>query len=165
MGIERFISPQRAPAMMWSVNGTDIVGAEMELSANIKQGSFKNINAEVAHKDIKWRFNPSSGSRRGNMHLRKACLQFQALTLHYPWKMSPFCLVEHLHNKRPLTPVSTNSFNLEALTSNNFCSLTKEKVSFTLLAQMISITVSSTHAHHLSLTLFSQVGSKSSSWH
>ena len=58
MGVERFVSRRGTPAMIWSDNGTKFIGAER--SASVEMWNIVNIAAELAHKGIKWRFNPPS---------------------------------------------------------------------------------------------------------
>ena len=46
--------------MIWSDNGTNFIGAEKELRESIEKWNVVNIAAELAHKGVKWRFNPPS---------------------------------------------------------------------------------------------------------
>ena len=66
MRLERFVSRRGTPAMIWSDNGTNYVGVEKELRENIEKWNTINI-AELAHKGIKWRFNPPSASHQGGV--------------------------------------------------------------------------------------------------
>ena len=58
MGLKRFVSRRGTPAIIWSDNGTNLIGAEKELHKAIEKWKTINISAELAHKGIKWRFNP-----------------------------------------------------------------------------------------------------------
>ena len=58
MGVERFVSRRGTPAIIWSDNGTNFIGAEKELRECMEKWNTLNIATELAHKDIKWRFNP-----------------------------------------------------------------------------------------------------------
>ena len=60
MGVERFVSRRGIPTIISSDNGTNFVGAEKELRENIEKWNTINIAVELAHKGIKWRFNPPS---------------------------------------------------------------------------------------------------------
>ena len=60
MGVERFVSRRGTPAMIWSDNGTNFIGAEKKLRESVEKWNIVNIAAELAHKGIKWRFNPPS---------------------------------------------------------------------------------------------------------
>ena len=57
MEVERFVPRCGTPAMTWSDNGTNFIGAEKELRECIVKWNTLNIDAELAHKGIKWRFN------------------------------------------------------------------------------------------------------------
>ena len=127
MGVERFVSRRGTPAMIWSDNGTNFIGAEKELRESIEKWNVVNIAAELAHKGIKWRFNPPSAPHQGGIWERLVrsfkrvlytILGTRRLTdevLH-----TTFCLVENALNSRPLTPVSADPCDLNALTPNHF---------------------------------------------
>ena len=127
MGVERFVSRRGTPAMIWSDNGTNFIGAEKELRESIEKWNVVNIAAELAHKGIKWRFNPPSAPHQGGIWERLVrsfkrvlytILGTRRLTdevLH-----TTFCLVENALNSRPLTPVSADPCDLNAFTPNHF---------------------------------------------
>ena len=66
MGVERIVYHQGTPAMIWSDNGTNS-GAEKELRECIQKRNTLNIAAELAHKGIKWRFNPPRAPHLGGI--------------------------------------------------------------------------------------------------
>ena len=115
MGLERFVSRRGIPAMIWSDNGTNFIGAEKELRECIEKWNTLNIAAELAHKGIMWRFNPPSGPHQGGIWdrlvhsfkrvlytiLDTRCLTDEVLN-------TTICLVEYALNSRLLTPVSAN---------------------------------------------------------
>ena len=127
MGVERFVSRRGTPAMIWSDNGTNFIGAEKELRESIEKWNVVNIAAELAHKGIKWKFNPPSAPHQGGIWERLVrsfkrvlytILGTRRLTdevLH-----TTFCLVENALNSRPLTPVSADPCDLNAITPNHF---------------------------------------------
>ena len=127
MGVERFVSRRGAPAMIWSDNGTNFNGAEKELREIIEKWNVVNIAAELAHKGIKWRFNPLSAPHQGGIweslvrsfkRVLYTILGTRRLTeevLH-----TTFCLVENALNSRPSTPVSADPSDLNAITPNHF---------------------------------------------
>ena len=127
MGVERFVSRRGTLAMIWSDNGTNFIGAEKELRESIEKWNVVNIAAELAYKGIKWRFNPPSAPHQGGIWERLVrsfkrvlytILGTRRLTdevLH-----TTFCLVENALNSRPLTPVSADPCDLNALTPNHF---------------------------------------------
>ena len=127
MGVEWFVSRRGTPAMIWSDNGTNIIGAEKELRESIEKWNVVNIAAELAHKGIKWKFNPPSAPHQGGIGYRLlrsfkrvlyTIIGTRRLTdevLH-----TIFCLVKHALNSRPLTPVSADPCNLNTITPNHF---------------------------------------------
>ena len=127
MGVERFVSRRGTPAIIWSDNGTNFVGAEKELRENIEKWNTINIAVELAHKGIKWRFNPLSAPHQGGIWERlvrsfKRVLYTILGTRRLTDEVlsTTFCLVEHALNSRPLTPVSADPSDLGALTPNHF---------------------------------------------
>ena len=67
MGVERFVSRRGTPAMIWSDNGTKFIGAEKELRECMRKWNTLNIAIELAHKGIKWSFNPPSAPHQGGI--------------------------------------------------------------------------------------------------
>ena len=61
------MSRRVTPAMIWSDNGNNFIGAEKELRESIKKWNVVNIAAELAHKRIKWMFNPHSAPLQGGI--------------------------------------------------------------------------------------------------
>ena len=126
MAIDGFISRRGTPSIIWSDNGTNLVGAEKEILLCIK-----NWNAEaplsIVHKNIKWKYNPPSASHQGGALERMvrsckrvfyAILESRKLTDEI--LNTTMCLVEGSLNARPLTPVSDDPDSLEDLTPNHF---------------------------------------------
>ena len=115
MGVERFVSRRRTHAIIWSDNGTNFVGAEKELRENIEKWITINIAVELAHKGIKWRFNPPSAPHQGGIWERlvrsfKRILYTILGTRRLTDELlnNTFCLVEHALNSRPTTSVSAD---------------------------------------------------------
>ena len=127
MGVKRFVSRWGTPAMIWSDNGTNFLGAEKELRECVEKWNTLNIAAELANEGIKWRFNPPSAPHQGGIWERLVrsfkrvlytilgtrCLTDEVLN-------TTFCLVEHALSSRPLTPVSADPSDLGAITPNHF---------------------------------------------
>ena len=67
MRVERFVSHWGTPAMMWSDNGTNIIGGEKELRECMEKWNTLNIAADLAHKGIRWRFKPPSAPHQGGI--------------------------------------------------------------------------------------------------
>ena len=126
MGVAHFVSRRSRPAMIWSDNSTNFVGAEKEPLDYIKKWNTNNITAEVAHKGIKWRFNPPSVPHQGGIWERlvrsfKTLLYSTLGTRRLTDEVlnTTFCLVECALNSGPLTPVSANPYELGAITPNH----------------------------------------------
>ena len=126
LGVERFVSRRGTPAIIWSDNGTNFVGAEKKLREQSEKWTI-NIAVELAHKGIKWRFNPPSAPHQGGIWERLVRSFKRVLytilgsrRLADEVLSTTFCLVEHALNSRPLTPVSADPSDLGALTPNHF---------------------------------------------
>ena len=127
MGFERFVSRRGTPAMIWSDNGTNFIGAEKELRECVEKWNTLNIAAELANKGIKLRFNPPSAPHQSGIWERlvrsfKRVLYTIIGTRRLTDEVlnTNFCLVEYALNSRPLTPVSADPSDLGAITPNHF---------------------------------------------
>ena len=127
MGVKRFISCRGTPAMIWSDNGMNFIGAEKELRECIEKWNTINIAAELAHKVIKWRFNPPSAPQQSGIwerlvgiFKRVLCTILGTRRLTDEVLNTFFCLFEHALNARPSTPVNHDPSDLGAITPNHF---------------------------------------------
>ena len=125
-GIERFIARQRVPNVIWSDNGTNFVGAEKELLEVTRRWNEYDPVALVS-KGIRWKFNPPSAPHHGGSWERmvRSCKRvFYSILgnrrMTDETMSTTFCLVEQALNNRPLTPVSDDPNELEALTPMDF---------------------------------------------
>ena len=126
MGIERFIARRGTPSTIWSDNGTNFVDAEKELLSCIK--SWNGMAPTIfAHKCVTWNFNPPGAPHHGGFWERLVrsvkrvlydILGSRRVTKEVLGTL--LCLVEQALNSRPITSVSTDSCELEALTANHF---------------------------------------------
>ena len=126
-GVERFFSRRGTPAMIWSDNSTNFIGAEKELHECIEKWNMLNIAAELAHKGSEWKFNPPSAPHqvgiwerlvRSFKRVMYTILDTRRLTDEV--LNTTFCLVEHARNALPLTPVSADPYDLGTITPNHF---------------------------------------------
>ena len=127
MGVERFVSRRVTPALICSDNGTNFIGAEKELRESFEKCNVVNIAAELAHKGVKWMFNPPSAPHQGRIWERLVRSFKRVLytilgrrRLTDESLQTTFCLVENALNSRPLAPVSADPCDLNAITPNNF---------------------------------------------
>ena len=125
-GIERFLARRGAPRVIWSDNGTNFVGAEKELlEATLRWNT--DAPAALIVKGIHWKFNPPGAPHHGGsweIMVRSCKRVFYSILgnrrLTDETLCTTFCLVEQALNNRPLTPVSDDPNELEALTPNHF---------------------------------------------
>jgi len=125
--MQRFINRRGRPSLIVSDCGTNFKGAVNELKIEISKLDHVEIGDKTAKQKIKWMFNPPSSPHMGGSWERmirtvkeamfmimkdRILTDFQMLTL--------FSEVENLVNNRPLTYVSDNNEDLEALTPNHF---------------------------------------------
>ncbi|CAG2227643.1 unnamed protein product [Mytilus edulis] len=69
---QRFTSRRGIPEKVYSDNGTNFVGGEIELRKNIEQWNKATISNYMLHKDIIWTFNPPYASHRvADEHLQR----------------------------------------------------------------------------------------------
>ena len=127
MGIERFCARCGIPSVIWSDNGTNFVASEKELLSNINNWNQQVLSESLVKKGIKWKFNPPSAPRHGGVwerlvrsfkHVFYAVLGNLRLTDEI--LTTTFCLVEQCLNARPITPVSPEATDIDALTPNHF---------------------------------------------
>ena len=124
--IERFISRRGRPIVIYSDNGTNFVGADRELRESLQEFDQDKIDRQLSGKNIQWKFNPPSASHMGGIWERQirsirrvlaGVIKEQSLD---DEKLSTLmCIVESILNNRPLTMVSSDINDLEALTPNH----------------------------------------------
>ena len=126
-GLLRFISRRGAPTSIRSDQGTNFIGADAELSQSIEEwNKNKGIQKELLIRNITWKFNTPAASHMGGVwermirSVRKvldAVLKGQVLT---DEKLNTyFCQAESILNSRPLTAVSDDVNDYQALTPND----------------------------------------------
>ena len=127
MAITRFMARRGRPHMFISDNGTNFVGSAREFRELAIEWNQSAIHDQLAHQRIVWKFNPPGAPHFGGVweRLVRSCkkamysiLGSRCLTL--PVLTTTMCLVEQTLNGRPLTPVSHDPEDLEALTPNHF---------------------------------------------
>ena len=127
MAIRRFISRRGFPKQIHSDNGTNLRGADRELKAALNEIDQNAIIGELTPKDISWRFNPPAAPHMGGAWERlvrsvksilKVVLRDQSVT--DETLCTVFAEAEAIVNSRPLTFVSVDPNDPEALTPNHF---------------------------------------------
>lgn len=120
--LRRFISRRGRCATIYSDNGTNFVGAQRELSSYVI-----NAGKLMAQEGIEWRFNPPAAPHFGGLwesavksakhHLTRMMGEAR-LTLS---ELSTLlCQIEACLNSRPITPLSSDPSDAEALTPAHF---------------------------------------------
>lgn len=114
------------PLEIRSDNGSNFVGAERELRQAISDWNQLKINSFLRQQMICWKFNPPTASHMGGAWerlIRRTCKVLRSLTreqvLDDEGLSTLMCLVEATVNGQPLTHVSDDVKDLEALTPNH----------------------------------------------
>jgi hypothetical protein len=125
-GLRRFISRRGKPEVMLSDNGTNFVGGEKELRKSLDDWN-RQVSDYLLQHNIQWNFNPPHASNFGGIWERQIRAVRRALDgltqerhrLSDEGLHTLMCEVEAILNSRPVTPVSDDSTDLEALTPNH----------------------------------------------
>ena len=130
--LRRFVARRGQPEEIRSDNGTNFVGANHELRKAIKAWNQDKINEFLVQRNVRWTFNPPKASHHGGAWER--CIRtvrkvLNALTneqvLDDERLTTLMCEVEAIVNNRPITKVSDDPKDLEALTPNHLLLLRK----------------------------------------
>ena len=125
--IMRFIAQRGKPVKMISDNGTNFVEAEKELAEYIAAWNKVRIEEHPIQQGIRWKFNPPAAPHFGGVweRLVKNCKKAMYAVLGNrsvteDVLSTTMCLVEQKLNARPLTQISSDATDLEAITQNHF---------------------------------------------
>ena len=125
--LRRFTSRRGQPQHLYSDCGTNFKGADKELTECLKELNQTQISNWAQSKGISWKFNPPEAPHMGGAWERmirtvktalKAILRDQIVNDFH--LMTVFTEAEAIVNSRPLTAVSDDIDDLEALTPNHF---------------------------------------------
>ncbi|XP_049874507.1 uncharacterized protein LOC126372702 [Pectinophora gossypiella] len=123
MALRRFIGRRGCPTELWSDQGTNLRGADVEMKHAVEEA----IQQEASARFITWKFIPPSAPFMGGAweRLVRSVKSALAVVLHErapKEEVLTTLLVEaeHTINSRPLTHVSTSPEDPEALTPNHF---------------------------------------------
>lgn len=124
--LRRFISRRGQPEEIRSDNGGNFVKGEKELREAVKEWNQSQIHNYLLQRNIKWIFNPLTGSHHGGVWERcirttrkviKALMTEQVLDDEGISNL--MCEVEAIVNGRPITKCSDDPRDMEPLTPNH----------------------------------------------
>ncbi len=123
----RFIARRGKPKVIISDNGSNFVGAAREMKEFLATWKKDLIEEHKKQREIVWKFNPPGAPHFGGIweimvrSCEKAMISILGnRTLKDETLITTMCLVEQILNARPLTPLSDDPEDLEALTPNQF---------------------------------------------
>ncbi|XP_062533985.1 uncharacterized protein LOC134203005 [Armigeres subalbatus] len=132
MAIRRFIAIRGAPQEIYSDNGSNFVGASRELQTQINNGDLANTFTNCY---TKWKFNPPAAPHMGGVWerlVRSVKLALESMMLSKSPNDETLLTVlkeaQAIVNSRPLTFVSLDTKDDEALTPNHFLMLSSNGV-------------------------------------
>lgn len=127
MCLRNFISRRGIPAEIYSDNGTNFRGADRFLKEELKNIKFDEVQIDLAYRGITWKFNPPAAPHMGGAWERlvrsvKAVLNKISPSQKFTDESlrSALMEVELIVNSRPLTYVSLETEDQEAITPNHF---------------------------------------------
>lgn len=127
MALKRFIARRGRPQSIYSDNGSNFVGADNELRKCIKQLDEERVQNFCAPRQIEWNFQPPSAPHFGGAWERLVqCTKKTLKAILANRIVSKVVLstalaeAEGILNSRPITHVSNDAGDIEALTPNHF---------------------------------------------
>jgi len=124
--LSRFLSRRGHVKTIITDNGTNFVGANVELKNSIKQLCTTTICNYLTPKQITWKFNPPLSPWMGGSwesiikSIKRALKSITTERIYTDESLSTLlCQVESIHNSRPLTPISDDVNDFTALTPND----------------------------------------------
>ena len=135
--VMRFISCRGKPIQIRSDNATNFKAGDRELKEAVRIWNHVHISSQLRQNEIEWKYNPPGASHMGGAwerQIRSVCkilnLLFKEQTLDDEGLCTVMimCQAEHIVNSRPLTAVSNDVNDLEALTPAHLLNLHREPV-------------------------------------
>ena len=124
--LTRFINRRTRPSVIMCDNGTNFVGAYRQLKAALKSLDQSQIESLCLKHNIVWKFSPPTGAHFGGIWESQVKVAKRLLsnlmgeqTISDEDLATLACQVEQIMNSRPLTRVSDDINDLDALTPNH----------------------------------------------
>jgi hypothetical protein len=124
--VTRFVARRGAPFEFFSDNGSNFKGASADVIDALKSWNQSEIQDQLANQRIRWHFNTPTASHQGGVwermirSIRRILDSLISRSLLTDETLCTlFCEVEKILNDRPITRVSSDSADLEALTPNH----------------------------------------------
>ncbi|XP_068712837.1 uncharacterized protein [Montipora foliosa] len=121
----RFVGRQGPPRIIYSDNGTNFRGAELDVVKALQVWDQEKIKTTLTRRGMDWKFNPPTASHQGGVwerlirSIRRILYSLVGERLLNDEALRTFLVeVEKILNDRPITPVSSDPQDLEALTPN-----------------------------------------------
>ena len=122
----RFVARRGPPSVIYSDNGTNFRGAELDILKAMKIWNQEQIRYNLQEKEIEWKFNPPAASHYGGVwerlirSIRRILHAMIGEQLVNEETLTTFIIeVEKIMNDRPITPVPSEAEDLKALTPND----------------------------------------------
>ncbi|XP_052470971.1 uncharacterized protein LOC128027405 [Carassius gibelio] len=133
--LRRFVCRRGQVKHIRSDNGTNLVGAQVELKKALMMLDKSKIQDALLPDGIEWSFNPPAASHHGGVweRLIRSVRYVLNSTLHQQsiddeGLQTLFCEVEAILNNRPLSTVSSDPYDLEPLTPNHILLLKTQPI-------------------------------------
>ena len=127
MSLTKFISRGGNISIIFSVNGTNLVGAEKELKSSLKNIDFGLVAPKLSPYNTEWKLNPPSSPWMGGVWeslIKQVKQSLKFITNHQAFTektlVTIFCEIESILNQRPLTAISDDCQAFEVLTPSHF---------------------------------------------
>lgn len=147
--IRLFLSRRGQVSVLRSDNGTNFTGAEREMREALKALDQSKVQNAMLQRGITWMFNTHAASHHGGVWERQIRTVRKVLSsvtkqqiLDEEGLQTLLCEVESIINHRPITTVSNDPTDLEALTPNHLLLMkTQPNIPQVSSQRMISIRV------------------------
>ena len=127
----RFVSRRGPPIVIYSNNGTNFREAELNVVKALKVWDQERIQATLTNWRIEWKFNPPPASYRGERLISSIRRILYSLIekrlLNDEGLRTLLVAIEKILNDRPITSVSSDPQDLEALTQNHILLLCRNQ--------------------------------------